>query len=102
MTDPTPVGDLIASILSGYGVARPGDAITLVERWPELAPVPWADRATPVGLHGGILEVEVADGSTASLLRYQEAQLVDHLTAALGAGLVAGVRITVSRNNKRL
>ncbi|MDH3729665.1 MAG: DUF721 domain-containing protein [Acidimicrobiia bacterium] len=99
MTEPTPLGDLLGNLLSGLGVANPENAIALLERWDELAPAPWADRATPVAVRDGVLEVGVADGATASLLRYQEAQLIEHLTETLGSGLVASVKITVERHH---
>lgn len=101
MTEPTPLGDLLSNLLSGLGVAKPESSVALLERWDEIAPAPWAERATPLALRDGVLEVEVADGATASLLRYQEAQLVSHLTSTLGSGLVSAVRISVDRHRER-
>ena len=101
MTDPTPLGDLLGNLLRGLGVANPENAVALLERWQQLVPPPWAERAVPVSLRNGVLEVAVADGATASLLRYQATQLVEHVTASLGAGLVSAVAITVDRQRPR-
>jgi len=98
VTEPTPLTELLGDLLSGLGVANPDDAVALVDKWQSLAPTPWSDRARPLTLRGGVLEVEVADGTTASLLRYQERQLLDHLAATLGSGLVDTVKIIVNRH----
>lgn len=101
MREPTPLGDLLRGVLKDLGVASPENAIALLERWHQLAPPPWAERAVPVSLRSGVLEVAVADGTTASLLRYQASQLVEELGARLGAGLVTTVTIRVDRHRKR-
>jgi predicted nucleic acid-binding Zn ribbon protein len=101
VTEPTPLGDLLGDLLRGLGVANPDSAVALLERWRQLAPSPWAERAVPVSLRNGVLEVAVADGTTASLLRYQASQLVEELCSSLGAGLVSTVTITVDRHRER-
>ena len=97
MTEPTPLTDLLSDLLSGLGVANPHGAVALLERWAQLAPPPWSDRAIPLSLRDGVLEVEVPDGAIASLLRYQERQLLDHLATTLGSGLATSVSIRVAR-----
>jgi hypothetical protein len=101
VNDPTPLGDLIGSVLQRYGVARPDGAMRLLEEWKQLAPPAWAERGTPVSLRDGTLDVEVADGGTASLLRYQQSELIAALEGSLGAGLVTSVRIRVRRSAER-
>ena len=98
MKEPTPIRDLLGDLLTGLGVANPQDAVAILERWAELAPSPWSERATPLALRDGVLEVEVDDGTTASLLRYQTAQLITHLETTVGAGLVREASITVKRH----
>jgi len=99
--DPTPLGDLIEGVLAGYGVARPRDAVVLLEEWESVAPAPWATRAHPVSLTDGVLEVRVADGATASLLGYQRQGLISALTERFGAGLVTAVKVVVERRAER-
>jgi hypothetical protein len=53
-----------------------------------------------VALQRGELLVEVADGATASLLRYQVPGLVDRLEGALGARLVDTVKIRLRGSRK--
>ena len=60
-----------------------------------MAGEPWAERAAPVGLNRGELVVEVADGTTASLLKYQVNGLLERLEEGLGARLVETVRLRV-------
>ena len=97
MKDPTRLGDLLGDVLAGLGVARPRDSVVLLEEWHEVAPPPWSERAGPLSLSDGVLEVSVADGGTASLLRYQEQALVETLTERFGAGLVTSVKLSVAR-----
>ena len=98
MKEPTPLGDLLEGLLSRLGVADPDGAVTLMEQWADIAPSPWSERAAPLAVREGALEVEVTDGATASLLRYQVRQLVAHLDERLGSGLVTDVKIVVSRD----
>ena len=98
MTDPTPLKELLDSLLTGLGVARPVLTTELVERWDALAGEPFAGRSKPVHLQGGELVVEVSDGATATLLRYHEADLVNRLSAELGQGLVSAIRTRVARS----
>ena len=69
----------------------------LAAEWDELCGEPWAARCRPVSLNEGHLVVEVKDGQTASLLRYQTADLVAILRGRLGAGVVGSVSFTVAR-----
>ncbi len=100
MSDPTPIRDLLQGVLARLGVARPLEVAELLARWEEVAGEPWAARAAPVSLSGGELVVEAADGSTASLLRYQTAQLIARLDEEVGRGLVTSVRVRVRRRDR--
>ena len=95
--DLTRIEDLLDRVLERIGVARPVDVVYLVENWARVAGEPWATRSRPVHLEDGELIVEAADGSAASLLRYQAAGLVNRLDEALGQGLVTSVRVRMGR-----
>jgi hypothetical protein len=94
------IGDGLEGVLRRLGLPSPDALDRLVNDWPALAGEPWASRAVPVGLRRGELVVEVADGSTASLLKYQSGALADRLEQALGARLVDVVRIRLSSPKK--
>lgn len=72
----------------------------LTGEWEEVAGEPWASRSRPVGLHRGELVVEVRDGSTASLLKYQCGELLERLEKGLGARFVDTVRIRLESPKK--
>ena len=78
--DPQQVGDLIDVVLARIGGGRKPDLLEIRERWDDIAGRQWSDRCRPVKVAGGTLIVEVADGATASLLRYE----IDHLLRRLG------------------
>ncbi len=95
--DPQAVGDLLDDVLEKLGVARPLEVTHLVAEWGDVAGEPWAGRSVPVGLAGGVLVVEVADATTASLLKYQKQALIGRLDDRVGKGLVTEVRVRVGR-----
>ncbi len=97
MSEPTPIRELLQGVLARLGVARPLEVAELMSRWEVVAGEPWAERAVPVLLDGGELVVEAVDGATASLLRYQTAQLISRLDEQVGRGLVTTVRIRVRK-----
>jgi hypothetical protein len=94
------IGDDLEAVLRRLGLPSPGALQRLVDDWAGVAGEPWASRATPAGLNRGELILEVADGTTASLLRYQVSGLLERLEGALGARLVESVRLRV-RNPKK-
>jgi hypothetical protein len=96
------IGDDLAAVLRRLGLPAPGALDRLLDDWAELAGGAWAERATPVGLRDGELLVEVADGTTASLLKYQAADLLERLEQGLGARLVDTVRLRVRSPKKGL
>ncbi len=97
MSDPSSIREVLEGLLQRLGVARPLEVADLMRRWPEVAGEPWAERSRPVALDGGELVVEVADGATASLLRYQTGMLLARLDERVGKGLVTAVRLRVQR-----
>jgi hypothetical protein len=102
MSDLYPIGDDLEAVLRRLGLPAPGVLERLVGDWARVAGEPWAERAAPVSLHLGELLVEVADGTTASLLKYQVNGLLERLEQGLGARLVESVRLRVRSAQKGL
>ena len=100
MSDLQRIGDDLDAVLRRLGLPSPDALDRLLNQWPEVAGGVWAERAVPVGVRAGELLVEVADGSTASLLRYQVDSLLERLEQALGARLVGSVRFRVASPKK--
>jgi predicted nucleic acid-binding Zn ribbon protein len=96
-SDPQEISDLLGRLMEQATVPvdiRQGE---LVDAWGDVAPGEWA-LATPIGVRDGTLLVTVPDGATASLLRYQIESLLGAIEERYGPGLVAAVRLRVSRN----
>lgn len=102
MSDLQPIGDDLEAVLRRLGLPAPGVLERLVGDWARVAGEPWAGWAAPVNLHRGELVVEVADGTTASLLKYQVNGLLERLEQGLGARLVETVRLRVRSSKKGL
>lgn len=95
-SEPVPLSDMLDSLLAQLGAARAPDLSRLLAGWEDLAGEPWASRARPIKLAGGELVVEVSDGATASLLKYQALDLIDRCAAEFGPGVVSSVAIRVA------
>jgi hypothetical protein len=100
MSDLERVGENLDGVLRRLGLPTADAVQRLTRDWGTLAGEPWASRARPVGLQRGELVVEVADGTTASLLKYQCGALLDRLEAGLGGRLVDAVRIRLATGKK--
>ncbi len=94
--DLVPLSETLDAVLARIGAARAPDLARIVADWEALAGEPWATRARPVKLAAGELVVEVDDGATASLLKYQALDLIDRCAAAFGPGVVSTVAIRVA------
>jgi predicted nucleic acid-binding Zn ribbon protein len=94
------IGDGLEAVLRRLGLPAVDVLQRLVSDWTELTGEPWASRARPAGLQRGELVVEVADGTSASLLRYQTEELLRRLEEGLGARLVNTVRIRLAGPKK--
>lgn len=96
---PEPISDVLGSVFEKVTqVDR--RAVELVEEWHEIAGRSWHE-ARPIGLRNGMLTVEVASGSSASVLRFEVADLQAALSARFGSDLVTGVRLRVARSSGR-
>lgn len=91
------VSSILDAVLAKYGAARAPDIARVIEDWRELAGDSWGERTTPMRLTNGDLLVEVPDGTSAAVLRYQIPALIEGLTDALGAGVVTSVSLRVAR-----
>jgi hypothetical protein len=100
MSDLERIGDDLAAVLRRLGLPALDALQRLVEEWGKLAGEPWASRSRPAGLQHGELMVEVADGTSASLLRYQVGELLQRLEDGLGARLVDSVHIRLGSSKK--
>lgn len=100
MSDLERIGDDLAAVLRRLGLPPLGALQRLVDDWAGLAGEPWASRSRPATLQHGELVVEVADGTSASLLRYQVGDLLRRLQEGLGARLVDTVRIRLESSKK--
>ena len=100
MSDLERIGEDLAAVLRRLGLPSVGALQRLVDDWADLAGEPWASRSLPATLQHGELLVEVADGTSASLLRYQVGELLRRLEEGLGARLVDTVRIRLASSKK--
>ena len=84
---PIVIGDLLDGVLARIGGGRRPPLLEIRERWNDIAGSQWKDRARPVRGTDELLIVEVIDGATASVLRFELAHLERRLAElAPGSG----------------
>ncbi len=93
---PQEISDVLGRVIEGAAVGVDVRQSDMVARWATFAPGDWP-IGTPIGVRDCTLLVEVADGSSASRLRYQTAQLLTAISEEFGDGLVRSVRVKISR-----
>ena len=93
---PKEISEILGRVIESAAVGVDVRQAELIQGWEDIVPPDWA-LATPVGVRNEVLLVEVGDGATAALLRYQREPLMGAIAEAFGPGLIRSVRITVSR-----
>ena len=95
MSDLERLGEGLDVILRRIGLPEVPDLGRLADNWESLAGEPFGTRSRPVGLSGGTLVLEVADGASATLLRYQTGALLQRLETRFGAPIATDIRFRV-------
>lgn len=93
--EPTEISDVLGKLIEKVAVGVDVHHGELIAEWETVAPADWVTFGTPVGVRTGTLLVEVADGTAASVLRYQIEDLKRAVADRFGEGLITHVRIKV-------
>ena len=93
---PEEISSLLASVIEKAAVGVDVRHSQLIGDWESVAPTDWASLGTPIGVKKGTLLVEVANGSAASILKYQIHDLRTVIAERFGPELVTAVRIKVA------
>jgi len=93
--DPTPIDDLLGTIVERAGASPDLGVARLVSSWDSIVSERWRERARPIGVRDQTLLVEVPEGADASLLRYDSADLMRRISQRFGPDLVRSVKFRV-------
>lgn len=93
---PKEISEILGRVIESAAVGVDVRQAEMVGAWATIVPADWV-LGTPVGVRDGVLLVEVPDGTTASVLRYQIDPLLRAIADEFGTGLVRSVRVTVPR-----
>lgn len=93
--EPRPVRASLDRVAKRLGVGQAATLPILFDRWSELVGEGIAGHAAPRALRGTRLVVAVDDPGWATQLRWFEAELLDRLAGALGAGVVTTIDLVV-------
>jgi len=92
--EPLEISEVLGKVIENAAVGVDIRHADMIGRWESFVPPDWCS-GTPVGIRNRILLVEVSDGTTASLLRYQMVSLIGAITKEYGEDLVRSVRIKI-------
>ncbi len=98
--DPEEIDDLLGAIVEQAGASRDLGISALVASWDDIVSERWQGRSRPIGVREQILLVEVPDGTAASLLRYDSADLLRRISDHCGPDLVRSVRFRVEGDDR--
>ena len=95
---PERVGDVIDTVLAKIGGGRRPPIMSIRDAWDDVAGARWRSVSRPVKVAAATVVVEVKDGATASMMRFDLADLERRLaTIVPGAGVSKVVLRVASR-----
>jgi len=95
-SQPKDISEILGKVIESAAVGVDVRQAEMIDRWAHFVPGDWVLGA-PVGVRDKVLLVEVLDGATASVLRYQVDPLMRAISDEFGSDLVRSVRVTISR-----
>ncbi|MBA2327835.1 MAG: DUF721 domain-containing protein [Actinobacteria bacterium] len=93
--EPARLRDTLAAVGADLGLPAPDALAALALGWPELAGAELAAHSRVGSLREGVLTVVVDAPGWATPLRYLQPKVLERAAAALGEGVVRGLRIRV-------
>lgn len=98
--DLAPVAEFLDAVIASIGGGAATPMLELRRIWPDLAGSDWADRARPVSFDGTALVVEVADGASASMFRYETSRIARGVASALETPAPPRIAVRVARSRR--
>ncbi|HEY7133938.1 MAG TPA: DUF721 domain-containing protein [Acidimicrobiia bacterium] len=99
--EPLPLRESLADVGASLGLPDPDRLTTLLDAWPDIVGGVLAPHAHVRSLRDGVLLVAVDEPAFATQVRYLEAQVRDHATRLVGAGVVRQLKVIVQGPGKR-
>ena len=94
---PRRVGESLHRLTGALGVPSSTTLQVVFSAWDELVGDVLAAHARPASLRDGTLVVTVDDPAWATQLRWLQADVLDRLGAAVGAGEILAIEVRVAR-----
>jgi predicted nucleic acid-binding Zn ribbon protein len=91
----------LADVGASLGMPDPDRLTALLDAWPDIVGTTIATHAHVRSLRDGVLLVAVDQPAFATQVRYLEAQVRDHATHLVGAGVVRQMRVIVQGSGNR-
>lgn len=93
---PEPVQEIVDRLMTGVSGGRAAPAALLGAQWQEVVGADFAAKTGPGSCESGRLVVLVADGATASKMRFMTSQILQNATKIVGDGVVSAISFRVS------
>ena len=93
---PEPIEDIVDRVMAKVSGGRAAPAALLSARWNEVVGEAFSGRTRPGSCESGRLVILVADGATASKLRFNTSQIMQKARQIAGEGKVSSIAFRVS------
>ncbi len=93
---PESIDEIVDRLMTRVARGRAGPAAVLRGRWREVVGEAFADKTRPGSCESGRLVILVADGATASKMRFTTSQIMQKATAIAGEGKVTSIVFRVT------
>lgn len=90
------VQDIVDGLMARIGGGRAGAAAALTAAWEDVAGAEFASRSRPASCDSGRLVVLVADGATASKMRFMTTKIMQKVENVVGEGVVDRISFRVT------
>jgi len=95
------VHDIVDGLMNKIGGGRAGPGAQLAAAWEDIVGSEYAWRTRPGSCESGRLVVLVADGATASKMRFMTTQIMRRAANLVGEGVVDRISFRVSPGLRR-
>ncbi len=94
------MSDVLQDIFERWGLTRASSGALVVVRWPEIAGPAVADHSRARDVKNGLLTVHVDSSLWATELAAAAPLLLERIAAAVGEGVVTGIRFVAGRDTR--
>ncbi len=95
--EPTPLPELLDTVLAGLGAPRADAIVAVHDAWPSIVGDELVDHAHPISIEDGCLRIAVDSPAWASHLQWSEREIIARIQRVAGTDAVVRLATRVTR-----